>query len=176
MKFTYYIIPNYLNSKQISKINFLCKKAQSFNKSAETIKTSTAKQINFDEVSKIKNFKKTIYWINREVFGFDLYQNIDDNFIHNTYKKECQYEWHFDGEPYTKNYTSKLTVLINLSDKKYSGGEFYLFDGAKPLMIKEFEKAGSLIMFPSYFLHKVTPVTKGERKSGTIFMTGPWWR
>ena len=53
MKFTYYIIPNYLNSKQISKINFLCKKAQSFNKSAETIKTSTAKQINFDEVRKI---------------------------------------------------------------------------------------------------------------------------
>ena len=125
----------------------------------------------------LKNIKETIYWINRECFGFYIYENINDSFIHNVYSStnKGQYKWHTDGEPYSCNYTSKLTALINLSEEKFEGGNFYLFEG-KPIKIKEFNEPGSLIVFPSYFLHKVTPVTSGIRKSGTIFVTGPWWK
>lgn len=179
MKFTYYFLSDFLNSKEIKKINSLCDKGGTlFYNQAPTIKTSVAKTILYAEINKIKNIKSTVNWINRECFGFDIYQNIDnDHFIQNTYSynNKGQYKWHFDGEPYTRNYTIKLTTLINLSETKYEGGNFYLFDG-KPLHVKELDTPGSLIVFPSYFLHKVTPVRTGVRKSGTLFSTGPWWR
>lgn len=178
MKYTYYFIKNILNLTEIKKINSLIKeKGILFNKQAPTIKTSIAKEILYSEIDKIKNIKEIIYWVNREAFGFNIYTNIKDDFIHNTYSsdKKGQYKWHSDGEFYSSNYTIKLTALINLSEKKYEGGSFYIFDGV-PLKVKEFDEPGSLVVFPSYFLHKVTPVTKGIRYSGVLFITGPWWK
>lgn len=178
MKFTYYYVHKVLDIKEIKKINTLCEKnGLDFYKQAPVTKTSTCKKISYVEINKIKNLKETIIWINRECFGFNIYENINDHFIHNTYSStnKGQYKWHTDGEPYSCNYTSKLTGLINLSEKKFEGGDFYLFDG-KPTKIKELNEPGSLIVFPSYFLHKVTSVTSGIRKSGTMFITGPWWK
>ncbi len=34
------------------------------------------------------------------------------------------------------------------------------------------KKQGTLIVFPSYTLHEVTPVTKGERNSLVTWVTG----
>ena len=34
------------------------------------------------------------------------------------------------------------------------------------------KKQGTLIMFPSYVLHEVKPVTKGERNSLVTWVTG----
>jgi len=178
MKHTYYFLKNVLSINEIKKINSLVKeKGVFFNKQAPTIKTSIAKEIPYSEINKIKNIKEIIYWINRESFGFNIYTNIEDGFIQNTYSStnKGQYKWHTDGEPYTCNYTIKLTALINLSEKKFEGGDFYLFDGV-PIKVKELNDPGSLVVFPSYFLHKVTSVTSGTRKSGTLFITGPWWK
>ena len=73
------------------------------------------------------------------------------------------------------NYAIKLTTLINLSVDEYEWGEFSLWDGGA-VVIKPFKKPGTLITFPSFYLHKVNPVTKGQRISGTFFMTGPKWK
>ena len=43
----------------------------------------------------------------------------------------------------------------------------------KNVMDVLFINPGSAILFKSYLHHKVTPVTKGERKSLTYFMEGP---
>lgn len=32
---------------------------------------------------------------------------------------------------------------------------------------------GTVIIFPSYILHRVTPVTKGVRKSLAVWISGP---
>lgn len=178
MKFTYYYINDYLTKDEIKKINKeFNKDFKVFNKQAPTVKSSTAVLTKYDKIKKIKDIKKTILWINREAFGFSIYENIDDDVIQNKYKasNRGQYKWHVDSEPYSKNFTSKLTTLINLSEKPYEGGLLKLFDG-KPIHVKELDQPGSMIVFPSYFLHKVTPVTKGERISCTIFETGPWWK
>ena len=96
---------------------------------------------------------------------------------HNTYssKNKGCYNYHADGSPYEKEYTLKLTVLLNLSTEKYKGGDFYIWDG-EDVRIKQFNKPGALLVFPSYFPHKVTPVTEGKRTTLVLWKKGPWWR
>jgi len=179
MKFTYYYILDYLKKDEIKKLNFSFKnKSKDFTRQATTIKTSTAVQMPYDELKKIKDVHPVILNINRSTFGFDLYENLTDYVVHNTYSEtnKGQYKWHQDCEPYSRNYTIKLTTLINLSEKKYSGGEFSIFDLSVPIHVKELDNPGCLVCFPAIFSHKVSPVTKGTRMSCTIFNTGRWWK
>ena len=178
MKFLYYYISDYLKPDEIKNLNSrFNKKSEKFTKQAITLKTSKAVQMPYEELKKIKDVNYDILKINREAFGFDLYDNINDWAVQNTYKSTNQgeYKWHTDGEDYDKKFTTKLTTLINLSEKKYSGGDFFLFNN-QPMEIKELSKPGSLIVFPSFIPHKVTPVTKGTRISLTVFKTGGWWK
>ena len=179
MKFAYYFIKNYLSKEQIKSINNIHdEKGTSFNNKANTTKTSICHQIPYSYIKIIKDIRKTIHWINREAFGVETYPEINtDEFIRNIYQDTLkgEYDWHFDSEPFDFNYTIKLTTLINLSEDIYEGGEFLLWDG-KPITIKEYQEPGTLLTFPSFLLHKVNPVIKGKRISGTYFLTGPKWK
>ena len=60
----------------------------------------------------------------------------------------------------------KLSVSVQLSrPEEYEGGDlqFMVVGGYEPVTA-----IGSAITFPSYLLHRVTPVTKGTRWGG------PW--
>ena len=69
--------------------------------------------------------------------------------------------------------------MLSLEDgDKYEGGDFE-FDlkndsESKPVMMKcaEARKKGTLIFFPSYVWHRVTPVTSGIRYSLVIWNRG----
>ena len=65
----------------------------------------------------------------------------------------------------------KLSLSIQLTDPaEYEGGELWLYeDDGGALMKKE---QGTLILFPSFILHEVKPVTKGERNSLVAWATG----
>jgi PKHD-type hydroxylase len=69
----------------------------------------------------------------------------------------------------------KLTAIINVSNEKYEGGNFELFTNG-PNHIKSLDHLGSVIIFPSYMQHRVTPVTKGTRKTVSIWFKGPLFR
>jgi len=65
----------------------------------------------------------------------------------------------------------KLSISIQLTDPgKYKGGELYLYDDDKGTLMDKTQ--GTLVIFPSYMLHEVTPVTKGERNSLVTWITG----
>jgi len=65
----------------------------------------------------------------------------------------------------------KLSISIQLTNpEEYEGGELYLYDGDKGTLMDKTQ--GTLIMFPSYVLHEVMPVTKGERNSLVTWVTG----
>ena len=92
------------------------------------------------------------------------------------YKKNGHYDFHFDGNGFTrsqvenkfiKNKTRKLSMTIVLNDN-YEGGEFEFFNNKS--LIKE--KTGTIIVFPSYIVHKVKPVTKGTRYSLVVWFCG----
>jgi len=108
--------------------------------------------------------------LNKKYFKFDLYGIIEGLQFTNYKAPSGKFDAHIDqihGYP-----TRKLSVTIQLSDPKdYEGGEFDLITGEDPEIFDKTQ--GKLFVFPSYHLHRVKPVTKGERNALVIWVTGP---
>ena len=73
----------------------------------------------------------------------------------------------------------KLSMTIQLSDPDdYEGGDF-VFNvnqiGQSPDR-EQLRKKGTVLVFPSFIMHGVKPVTKGTRKSLVSWIEGPTWR
>ena len=93
------------------------------------------------------------------------------------YKKNGHYDFHYDGNGFTRfnnpgnkflhGTTRKLSMTIVLNED-YEGGEFEFLSDKN--LIKE--KIGTVIVFPSYMVHKVRPVTKGTRYSLVAWFCG----
>ena len=69
-----------------------------------------------------------------------------------------------------------MSILLN---NNYEGGEFQfaIYNKEKcEIHTPEFNKTGSVIVFPSDMEHRVTPVTKGTRYSLVIWFLGPPFR
>ena len=81
------------------------------------------------------------------------------------------YDWHMDaGLPENGN-QRKLSIVMLLSDPAdYEGGELQ-FKGIEDRKI--LTKQGSIVVFPSFIEHKVTPVTKGVRYTAVTWVNGP---
>lgn len=67
----------------------------------------------------------------------------------------------------------KLTVLLFLNDD-FEGGNLFIQDGHDRMYPPQ--KAGDVVIFPSFLLHGVEPVTAGVRRSLVTWMVGPWFR
>lgn len=80
------------------------------------------------------------------------------------------YGWHMDtGNGRTS--LRKLSVVIQLSDpNEYEGGDLQIQTEGR---ITADRLQGNMVIFPSYMQHRVTPVTKGERYSLVIWISGP---
>ena len=74
------------------------------------------------------------------------------------YKVGEHYDWHTDSGviEYSERFCS---IVIQLNDT-YEGGELEILNGNKVN-----KKSGTLVMFHSNILHRVTPVTEGTRYS-----------
>lgn len=84
---------------------------------------------------------------------------------------EGHYDWHMDAGPPVNGIQRKLSISILLSDpSNFEGGvlQFKNSEGTKVLT-----KQGSIVVFPSFIEHKVTPVTKGVRYSAVTWISGP---
>lgn len=81
------------------------------------------------------------------------------------------YDWHQDIGPGTAS-KRKISATIQLSEAdEYEGGDLELWQGGKNV-ITAHRGAGSVFIFPSYMMHRVTPVTKGVRKSFVLWIGG----
>ena len=116
------------------------------------------------------------YTICLEQFGYIAKPPTNDDLHYNTYtsRKKSRYDYHTD-EARETTHDYKLTLLVNLSPKEFEGGDFYLFSSGN-VMIPELKKPGSAIAIKSSMHHRVSPVTKGVRRTLTHFMKGPAWR
>ena len=83
------------------------------------------------------------------------------------------YDWHFDFGPAKPS--RKLSISIQLSSSEdYDGGDLELLYGNVP---KQLDRTrGAFIIFPSFMLHRVTPVTRGTRWSLVAWIYGKRWR
>lgn len=117
-----------------------------------------------------KLFFEFIHKCNDEFYRFRL-SEIVENIQYTVYEESVNghYDWHIDMGPEKAN--RKLSVVCQLSDpSEYEGGELQINTGE--IIIPEKEK-GTVIIFPSYMLHRVTPVTKGTRRSLVLWIEGP---
>lgn len=67
----------------------------------------------------------------------------------------------------------KLTVLVFLNDD-FEGGRLFLQNGHEKIYPPQ--GAGTCLVFPSFMLHGVEPVTKGIRRSIVTWLVGPWFK
>lgn len=81
------------------------------------------------------------------------------------------FTWHCDGNYKSReNYSRKLSFSLLLSDD-FEGGDLEFFYQAEPVKVPV--KKNDMVFFPSNLLHRVTPVTKGLRKSVVGWIGGP---
>jgi PKHD-type hydroxylase len=70
----------------------------------------------------------------------------------------------------------KISITIQMSESdEYAGGDLELWTGGKE-SIKAPRGKGVAVLFPSYILHRVSPVTDGIRKSLVLWVGGSHYR
>jgi PKHD-type hydroxylase len=66
----------------------------------------------------------------------------------------------------------KISASLLLNDEsEYEGGDLVVLDE-----IIKTKKQGTIIVFPSFMAHQVTPITRGVRYSAVCWMGGPKWK
>lgn len=115
---------------------------------------------------------------NRDYFNFDLQYINEIQFTRYDGDKifPGKYDWHHDvnwGEVGTHH--RKLSISIILNDE-YEGGILEMDPTDCEALPKEANTKGTIILFPSFFRHQVTPVTSGTRYSLVTWVEGPKWR
>jgi PKHD-type hydroxylase len=111
--------------------------------------------------------------LNGQFYKFDLW-GFHEHFQYTIYKSEdsSHYTWHQDLNIGSIGPPRKFTLVMQLSDpSEYEGGDLQLMTSHDPMTVPK--EKGLIVAFPSYQVHRVTPVTAGIRKSLVIWVVGP---
>lgn len=112
---------------------------------------------------------------NERFFNFDLTMIENLQFTYYNSEEQGCYKAHVDPNCWMLPHNRKLSLVIQLSDPlEYEGGDLKLYNSHDPIIINK--EKGMVVCFPSYTLHEVTPVTKGERYSLVAWVHGPAFR
>jgi len=113
---------------------------------------------------------KLIIEANEALWQFDLASIIDSIQFTVYHEGGGHYNWHLDIGPRELSWR-KISLTIQMSeDEDYEGGELEFMRG--PIPTKAPRGKGVVVVFPSYILHRVSPVTKGTRKSMVLWVGG----
>ncbi len=176
-------------AEEIDKMNELFSRAE--------LRKSDLDEGRTDESVRVSNVKfyypePETYWIfeklnyiielnNSQFWNFDL--NGYESFQYSEYEASegGKYDFHADidysnREGATDLQTRKLSlsVILNEQGVDYEGGDFQILIGPKAITCDQTK--GTVLLFPSWVLHRVAPVTKGVRKSIVVWVTGPKFR
>lgn len=115
--------------------------------------------------------------LNGQFFNMDIW-GFQEHLQYTVYgNEESHYTWHMD-RGMSRNSGSaprKLSLVMQLSDpSEYEGGDLQLFTQSEPITMEK--KRGLIVAFPSFIMHRVTPVTSGIRKTMVVWLTGPSFR
>lgn len=121
-----------------------------------------------------KRLRKLVDDINERFYQFDLDTEWREPFQFAHYRVGDHFHWHVDMGPKTPA-PRKLSMTLQLSrPTDYEGGSLEMQLGSWTVTMPALR--GSLIVFPSWTPHRVTPVTKGERRSLVVWSHGPKFR
>jgi predicted 2-oxoglutarate/Fe(II)-dependent dioxygenase YbiX len=136
------------------------------------------------EIRDVKKVNLPVYrGIGATMAGMGMSANIQSWKFNITHANQCDYlKYDVDGHYHAHVDTfmkpdqvecRKLTVLMFLNDD-FEGGKLFLQNGYEKTYPPQ--TAGSCLVFPSFMMHGVEPVTKGIRRSIVTWMVGPWFK
>ena len=110
---------------------------------------------------------------NRNMWNFDIW-GYQDSFQYTVYYGDGgHYDWHVDLGPSISN--RKISFVLQLSDPgEYDGGDLQMNPGGQIMTVPK--GLGTLCFFPSFMLHRVTPLNSGVRKSLVNWFCGANFR
>jgi PKHD-type hydroxylase len=144
------------------------------------LRVSKVSWLTFNKDTEI--YYSKLAWIANQLNGQFYRYNISgfcEDFQYTVYdaSDEGHYTWHMDKHIAYNGIISnssprKLSLIMQLSDpSEYEGGDIELFYENEPVKVEK--EKGFICVFPSWIMHRVTPVTKGTRRSLVIWMSGP---
>ena len=151
----------------------------------ERVRKSDVKFINFENGQGEADWiffrlNSIIENINNQFYNFDIngYESFQYTVYHD-YEKG-RYDYHMDTIM-GKNLPSdmyecrklSITFLLNEPGVDFEGGDFQINSGQEKDAETVELKKGRIIVFPSFMIHRVAPVTKGTRKSIVVWILGP---
>jgi PKHD-type hydroxylase len=106
---------------------------------------------------------------NKEMWNFDIWGYQDSLQYTRYYGDGGHYDWHVDLGPNLSN--RKLSVVLQLSEpSEYEGGDLEINPGGNILTVPR--GLGIICFFPSFLLHRVTPLTSGNRTTLVTWLCG----
>lgn len=108
--------------------------------------------------------------LNYEKWKYNITHSNQAEFL--IYDINGKYEAHVDTFHIQSNETRKITVLAILNDD-FEGGKFFIQNDFRKIYPKQ--DKGDIIVFPSFMLHGVEPVTKGIRYTVVTWLVGPYF-
>ena len=134
------------------------------------LRQSTISWIPFDKMQPVyDDINDFIQKINRNHFGFENVQITEQAQV-SSYSKGQFYEWHTDTRNTMKEEppVRKLSMTLLLNDpSEFEGGDLEIANETLSPM-----KQGHATIFASFLQHRVTPITKGVRKSLVMWFGG----
>lgn len=177
----YYYFENGLDKEMIEKLKNQLKeiKPKLYDGNTSGVIDKTYRESQIWWIPKNKDFK----WLydrigtlikngNDNMWNFDItHMNEEIQYAEYHAENAGHYDWHVDiGGASTS--MRKISISIQLSDpEEYEGGELQFF--FKRNTVTAPKTKGTAILFPSFMLHRVTPITKGTRKSLVLWVSGP---
>jgi len=112
-----------------------------------------------------------------KTLDIQIYRDGDIQFTEYLGSEGGKYDWHHDVDwNRSDGVDRKISVVLQLSDpSEYEGGDFSFSEVENP-PTDALKAKGTVLCFPSYLQHQVTPVTSGVRKSAVAWFEGPQWR
>jgi PKHD-type hydroxylase len=115
------------------------------------------------------------YRANEAMWHFDIsFMNEQIQFTEYDESYAGKYDWHVDFGGGSSS-MRKISIVIQLSDPAdYEGGDLQFY--TNKVITDAPKEKGTVICFPSYFLHRVTSVKKGKRRSLVLWVSGAPFR
>lgn len=114
---------------------------------------------------------------NDEMFHFEIH-NMPEQIQYTEYygTNKGHYDWHMDIGTDGFMKFRKISVTVQLSGPdEYEGGDLQIWSGGQTPFTAPRGK-GNVVIFPSFLMHRVTPVTKGTRKSFVLWLGGAHYK
>ena len=136
----------------------------------DKIRQSTISWIPFNKMQPVYNdINDFIQRINRNHFGFENIQITEEAQV-SSYSKGQFYEWHTDTRTNMQEEppVRKLSMTLLLNDpSEFEGGNLEIANNEFVPM-----KQGHATIFASFLQHRVSPITRGVRKSLVMWFGG----